>query len=354
MHDSQQLNTPAGVDREKLLAWLDEQGVEAGPVGSFVELGGGTQNIILRFNRGRRNFVLRRPSLHPRPEANQTMVREATILKALADTDVPHPKLIAACADPDVLGSAFYVMEAVDGFCAPETMPAFHLASPRVRYEMSLNLAESAARLGSVDYTAVGLASFGKSEGFLERQTGRWRSQLESYEQHQGWSGPKALGGVDKIQTWLDDHIPSAGYRAGILHGDFHIANMLFRFDSADVAAIIDWELATIGDPLLDLGWLLATWPDENGQLPDPGIAVQGQSDFARPAELIRHYGQFVDRDMAVMPWYVVLACFKLGIILEGTYARASAGLAPEAIGLRLHHTALRLFERAQQWMASA
>jgi aminoglycoside phosphotransferase (APT) family kinase protein len=331
---------------------MDGAGLESGPISDTTLLGGGTQNIILKFSRGTSQFVLRRPPPYLRANSNQTMLREAEVLKALAGTNVPHPGLIAACADTEVLGAAFYLMEPITGFYAPGGLPALHAGDADIRHRMGLAVVEGAAALGAVDYIKAGLSGFGKPDGFLERQTSRWRSQLESYSEHAGWPGPSGLPGVKAVEKWLADNIPSSGYKAGILHGDYHIANVLFRYDGPGLAAIIDWELATIGDPLLDLGWLLATWPDEDGDMPDPKIAVTPWEGFPNQAELIAHYARCSTRDLTAVSWYAVLACYKLGILLEGTYARACAGKAPAETGERLHGACVRLFQRAQRWIA--
>jgi aminoglycoside phosphotransferase (APT) family kinase protein len=339
------------IDWPRLEAWMDARGLEAGAIGDARPLSGGTQNIIVHFRRGGSEFVLRRPSRHPRANSNQTMVREAEVLAALAGSAVPHPRLIAACADPEVLGATFYLMEPVKGFLAPAGLPPLHAQSADVRRNMGLALAEGAAALARVDYLKAGLERFGRPEGFLERQTGRWRAQLESYSEHAGWPGPVDFPSLDAVQRWLEDNLPASVYRPGVIHGDFHIANVLFRYDGPQLAAIVDWELATIGDPMLDLGWIVATWPDEAGQQPDPEIAVAPWDGFPAAEELIAHYGRCTGRDMSAVAWFVVLACYKLGILLEGTHARACAGKAPPEMGRRLHSSSVLLFERALTWM---
>jgi aminoglycoside phosphotransferase (APT) family kinase protein len=220
---------------------------------------------------------------------------------------------------------------------------------------MGLALVDGIVALGRVDYRAVGLADFGKPEGFLARQPGRWLSQLEGYRASPGWAGPQGLPGVEQVAAWLQRHVP-ASFQPGIMHGDFHLANVMFRHESGELAAIVDWELATIGDPLLDLGWLLATWPESRG--PESGnaeawsVSVQPWHGFPTAEELVAHYRAQAGRDTSALAWYAVLACFKLAIILEGTHARAAAGAAPCETGDRLHAHAVGLFERAGRWIA--
>jgi aminoglycoside phosphotransferase (APT) family kinase protein len=335
---------PALVDLERLDAWMDAQSLPRGEIEDVERLEGGTQNVLLRFTRGGRCFVLRRPPPHLRKNSNETMRREARVLAALAGTDVPHPALIAACPETDVLGASFYLMEPVEGFNPTRGLPEPHRSDPAMRHAMGLDLVDAIAALGRVDHVAVGLQDFGRPKGYLERQVERWRAQLASYAEHDGYPGPQ-IPGVERVACWLDDHRPD-DWQPGILHGDYHLANVMYRPDGPEIAAIVDWELCTIGDPLLDLGWLLATWPDADAS-PMASIGVQPWQGFPTAEELVERYRAGTSRDLSRIGWYAVLACYKLGIILEGTHARAFSGKAPKPTGDALHATTLGLFERA-------
>ncbi|WP_328363472.1 phosphotransferase family protein [Mycobacterium sp. NBC_00419] len=324
---------------------MSEHGLGDGPIENVTEIVGGTQNVMLRFRRSGREYVFRRGPRHLRPISNKVILRETRVLSALADSDVPHPHLIAVCEDTSVLGDAvFYLMEPVDGFNAGAGLPALHAGDADIRREMGLSMAEAVARLGAVDHVAVGLADFGKADGFLDRQVPRWLSELESYSGFDNYSGPE-IGNVDSVATWLQQNQP-AQWKPGIMHGDYHAANVMFSPTGPDVVAIVDWEMCTIGDPLLDLGWMLATWyaPGHDSVLTN---VLMETGDLATPDELIERYAHNTTRDLTGIDWYTVLACFKLGIILEGSNARAAAGLAPKEIGDRLHIATVRLFERA-------
>ena len=339
----------AGVDLAAVAAWMDGQGLGDGPIEDAVLLAGGTQNILLKFTRAGRTYVLRRPPPRLRANSNETMRREARVLAAIAGTDVPHPALIAACPGEDVIGAAFYLMEPVDGFNPTTGLPPLHAGSESVRRRMGLSLVEGIAALGALDYRERGLEGLGKPDNYLERQVARWKAQLESYHEFAGWTGPGEIPGVDRVATWLDANRPST-FQPGIIHGDYHLANVMYRHDSGDLAAIVDWELTTIGDPLLDLGWLMATWPE--GADPDPAnVSVRPWRGFPTADELVEHYRPRTTRDLSAIEWYAVLACYKLGIILEGTHARAGAGKAPKAVGDRLHAQTVGLFERALRWI---
>ena len=334
-----------GVSIDSLIAWMDGQGLGIGPIVDVRVLAGGTQNVLLRFTRAGCDYVLRRPPLHPRANSNETMRREARVLRALAATDVPHPALIAVCGDETVLGAAFYLMAPVEGFNPVGQLPEPHAGSRAMRHAMGLALVDGIAALGRVDYRAVGLEGFGKPDRFLERQVARWSGQLASYAEMPGWPGACGLPAVERVAAWLEANRP-AGFVPGIMHGDYHLANVMYRNDGPELAAIVDWELATIGDPLLDLGWVLATWPDgADGAVST--VAVTPWQGFPTPAELVARYAAGSEREVAATEWYHALACYKLGILLEGTFARACAGKAPRETGDKLHARAVVLLDRA-------
>jgi aminoglycoside phosphotransferase (APT) family kinase protein len=337
------------VDAPRLEQWMDSQGLGAGPVVDLEGLKGGTQNVLVRFKRDEREYVLRRPSRHPRPESNATMLREAQVLAALRGTDVPHPQLIAACDDVDVLGCAFYLMEAVSGFNPTVAVPYPHAGDPTLRHRLGLAMADGAASLAGIDPFAVGLGRLGKLDGYLERQVRRWSAQLESNRQHASWPGPQTLPGIGALADWLTAHRPGA-FVPGIVHGDYHLANVLVCNDSAELAAIVDWELVTLGDPLLDLGWLLATWPDRDGHSP-VDLVPQPWSGFPQASELVARYALISQRDLAGLRWHSILACYKLAVVLEGTHARSCSEQTSRENGARLHAFAGRLVERGLQWV---
>jgi len=341
----------ATVDLDRLAEWMDGVDLPSGPLTGVERLAGGTQNILLRFERGGERYVLRRPPLNKRDNSDETMRREARVLAALAGSDVPHPRLIAACGDVDVLGAAFYLMEPIEGVNPTLGLPPAYRDDATWRRQLGLSMADGAAAVGAVDHVAVGLADLGRPDGYLERQVARWQRQLASYAELDGYAGPD-IPGVDQVGVWLDENRPTS-WRPGLIHGDYHLANVLVALDRPGLAAIVDWELTTIGDPLLDLGWLLATWVDDDG-VTAGAAPVSPWDGFPSAAELVARYAERSDRDLSAIGWYEVLACYKLGIILEGTHARAAAGLAPKEIGDRLHATTLGLFARARARVARA
>jgi aminoglycoside phosphotransferase (APT) family kinase protein len=321
------------VDLAALGAWMDDQGLPKGGIDKVEPVLGGTQNVMVRLERAGVPYILRRPPKHVRAKSNEVLRRETRILRALEGTGVPAPRLVAAQTETEPV---FYLMEPVDGFNPTTGLPARHQQDPAIRHRMGLEAASALATLGRVDPDR--LPGFGRPEGFLERQVPRWMRELESYGRLDGYPGPD-IPHLHETARWLEANRPRR-FTPGIMHGDYHLANLMFAHDGPRVAAIVDWEMCTIGDPLLDLGWLVATWP--SAQLQIPGLP---EAD-----ELIACYTSLSDRDHSAIGWYVVMACFKLGIVLEGTHARAFAGQAPKEIGDLLHQTTLDLFALAKAW----
>lgn len=335
------------INLERLTDWMDSQCLGDGDMYDVQPLSGGTQNIMFRFKRADREYIFRHPPEHPRPESNSVMQREGRVLAALADTGVPHPGFIAGCWDETTLGAYFFLMEPIDGFNVHQGLSDKMAGNPETPKRMGHAYVEALAALGNVDYQKVGLTDFGKPDKFLERQAGRWLKQVEGYGQVEQWDGYKELGDFNAIAKWLGDNCPT-DFKPGIIHGDCHFANVLFAEDTGDVMALIDWEMSTIGDPLLDLGWVIATWPDGS----DGAVFEAGNWSGLPPLpQLIAHYGSHSDRNLDAINWYGVLACFKLGAILEGTYARAQAGKAPMDVGRKLHKNTIQLFNKARGLM---
>lgn len=337
---------PRLIDWDRISAWLHSRG--AGPdSGRPVEvLAGGTQNILIRYTHSDRELVLRRPPLHLRKSSNAALRREIEVLGALAGVSVPHATLVDACTDESVTGYVFYVMDMVHGFNPAVVVPQRFSESRELRRDLAFHAMDVLAGMGNVDYRSVGLEEFGKPEGFLERQVPRWLRELESFGGLDGYHGVE-LPGLDRTVAWLQANRPVT-FRPGIMHGDYHLANLIFSEDDARVSAVVDWEMATIGDPLLDLGRFLATWPSEDEPIGTAGPIYRTEG-LPLADELVERYRASSELDVSAVDWYVVLACFKIGVILEGTHARSCAGLADPAVGARLHRMSQALFRRAER-----
>lgn len=334
---------PTGVDLEALVGWMDQQGLGTGPLSDVRQLAGGTQNVLLHLVRDGRPYVLRRPPVNKRRNSDETMRREARVLAALHGTPVPHPTLIARCEEVDVLGAAFYLMEPVDGYNPTTGLPPDIADDEQLQRRLGLALVDGIAELSKIDVSTPELATLGRRDGWLERQVQRWYSQLESYRQIEAYPGP-ALPHVDSVAAWLESHRPRE-WSPGLLHGDYHFANVMISHRGPELAAIVDWELTTVGDPLLDLGHLVATWP--TNQVADSPMNALNLPGLPTPADLVDRYLSISGRDDADVTWFTVLACYRLGIIIEGSHARAFAGLTSRETGEQLNRMAHSLFEQA-------
>ena len=340
------LNWPA------LQEWINAQTdiPGKGDVRSVRKLTGGSQNNLFVMERDGGSFVLRRPPRNPRKNSNATMLREARLLGALKDSEVPHARLYASCADEAVIGTAFYVMAPLEGFSPLGLLPGQYGTDPSWRAAMAREYVKAGVALGAVDYISQGLEEYGKAADWHGRQVDRWRGQLDSYAEIQGYDG-HSLPHIDEIARWLSDNVPTGG-KIGIIHGDFQFPNVMFYLNRPAISGLIDWELSTLGDPLLDLGWMLSSWceaGDPEGKEP----VCTPWDGFPSRRELVSLYGELSGRDVSPMPWYMVLACFKLAAIQEGTFARSCAGLVPVELGNMLHRYALWLLEKARQVMAT-
>ena len=308
------------VDAERLARWLDERdlpGQGAAIEARFVT--GGASNELFEIRRGEVRMALRRPPRVVPKGRNESMLREHRMLAALADTDVPHARVYAACDDPSVLGACFYLMEYVDGWSPMSTAgwPAPFDADLDARRGLAHELVDAIARLSRVDWKARGLEGFGKPEGFHERQVDRWLSHLAGFRF-------RDVPGIEAAAAWLRSYRPRA-WRPGIIHGDYGFANVMYRHGApARMAAIVDWEMTTIGDPLLDLGWVLMGWPN-----PDEPRSTMAYVDYAgMPSRegLLERYAQRSGLAVDEIDYYVILARFKIAIVLEGGYARYVKG----------------------------
>lgn len=338
-----------GLDLPAVERWMDSVGFGSGPVTNVRPVGGGTQNLMYRFERDGLGYVLRRGPRHPRPESNDALRREMTVLHALGETAVPHPRLLAGCETPDVLGdSVFFLMEPIDGINAMVDLSPTQQASAAIRHRMGLSVVDALLTLDALDPKQIGLGALGHPDGFLERQVRRWLGQLDSYRR-MGYSGTE-IPGVNTIADWLERHRPPAA-SPGLMHGDFHLGNLMFAPHSSEVVAIVDWEMCTVGDPLLDLGWLLAVWAEAGEKTDLMGSRLAEAGGIATPDELIAHYATSSTRSLEHLDWYRVLACFNFGIVLEGTYVRSLAGMAAPEMGEKMHLRTLQLFQRAHQFI---
>ena len=337
--DAQQLPTLSHDDQIALQRWVRERGLGS-TVTDVEPLTGGTQNIVVRVHVDGRPMVLRRPPLHPRPTSDKTMLREIAALRTLAGTPVPHPGFIAGCDDLDVLGVVFYLMEEIDGFNPGDSMDEAYVRNEDWRHQVGLSYAASLALLGNVAWEGSPLAELKRPGSFLERQVPQFLRLLESYR-HDRYE-PESLA-VTELAEWLESSRPSDG-KPGIMHGDPHLSNVLLRRDKPELAAFVDWEMCTVGDPLLDLGWMLICWPLDANMI-TAGAQLAALGGLASRRELLDAYLRVGGRETSNLNWYVAMACFKLGIVIEGTWSRYLVGQASREAGEQLHASAQNLID---------
>lgn len=340
-------------DAERLTAWLDAHIPQLGDGPLRIEqLHGGTSNVILTLDRGgERDMVLRRPPAVPPPGSAKSVLREARVLTALNGTPVPHPHCFGACEDAGVIGAPFYVMERVPGWAAElRDERIFHRApfdKAPCEYGIAYAMVDGLVALANVDYRAVGLEGFGKPDNFLERQVDRWEGQIRSYPALYGTEW-REIPGFAYARDWLRANLPD-DFHAGVIHGDVGTPNALFAFDRpARLTALIDWELSTIGDPLIDLAWFTGRLRDEDRPGEIGEATLYNIANFPTRQELARYYAAGTGRDLASFDFYCVLAAYKSGCILEYKVAQSAAGILPKQTGIFFDKLVRAAFARAE------
>jgi aminoglycoside phosphotransferase (APT) family kinase protein len=324
-------DTPPGVDLERLHPWFvaHVEGASADRPLRATLLKGGSSNLTYAVTDGVREWVLRRQPLgHVLPTAHD-MVREHRVQAALADTDVPVARMYAVCDDDAVNGGPFYVMERVHGRVLTSADDTAGFSDDDAR-AASTTLVEVLARLHSLDPDALGLGDFGRPDGYLERQVRRWAQQWERSKQ-------RDLPEVEELIRRLGAAVPRQG-PPGIVHGDYNFRNvMLAADDPGRLLAVFDWEMATLGDPFADLGLLLVYW-GRGTAIPrfttrGESSPVSGPQAWPTNDDLVAMYEKAGARAVEAVDFYVVLALYKLAVIIEGIYARFRQGLTVEGVG---------------------
>jgi aminoglycoside phosphotransferase (APT) family kinase protein len=291
-------------------------------------ISGGKSNLTYRVTSPAGDVVLRRPPLGNVLPTAHDMVREHTVLAALAGTDVPVPTPRHLCTDTAVLGAPFYVMDHVEGPVVREALPAGYAGTPAERTAITHGLVDTLATLHAVDPAGVGLAGFGRPEGFLARQVSRWTGQWRATAD--AVTDPDAVAGLDSLAAALGASIPDSPSGA-IVHGDFRIDNtVLDPREPGRIAAVLDWEMSTLGDPLADLGLLLVYWAEEDDpperRAVSPVRSVTTLPGFGTRDDVVRRYAERSGRDLGALPWYVAFGSFKLAVVVAGIVARHRAG----------------------------
>ncbi len=309
---------PDGIDPAPLEAWFGEQAPGVAPPLSFERIAGGHSNLTYRVSdRAGNRWALRRPPLGKRLGSAHDMGREHKVVSALGPTEVPVAPVIGLCEEESVNGAPFYVMEFVEGPVLRGLAEAEAFPDEDDRRAIGERVADTLVAIHAVDPDAVGLGDLGRKEDYVARQLHRWQGQWEK-------SKTRELPAIDRVHERLSARIPEQG-PATIVHGDYRLDNLLLA-PTGEVAAVVDWELCTLGDPLADVGLLMCYWPkpgEETRSLGEPANLAPG---FPSREELAARYAERSGRDLSQFDFYVALGYWKLAIILEGVYARYAAG----------------------------
>jgi aminoglycoside phosphotransferase (APT) family kinase protein len=311
-------SAPPGIDLDRLAAWLDGC-LPTGAGGGQPQvrlISGGRSNLTYEIVHNGRPMVLRRPPLGHVLATAHDMRREYTVLTALYPTQVPVPRTFGYCPDENVIGAPFYLMAKVDG-TVYRTAKHLEALAPEAGQALGTALADTLAALHAVEPQSVGLADFGRPDGFLGRQLRRWRKQLEA-------SYTRPLPGAEELFDRLAATEPASG-RSAIVHGDYRLDNVIVR--DGRIAAVLDWEMSTLGDPLTDLGMACVYWDGVGGFgdafPPSPGE----RPGWPSRADLVERYARHHGTGLDTLDWYIGFAYFKLAVILEGIWCRYTQGL---------------------------
>jgi aminoglycoside phosphotransferase (APT) family kinase protein len=308
---------PEGIDRAAVEAWFEANVPGAAPPLSFERISGGRSNLTFGVtDAAGHRWALRRPPLGKRLGSAHDMGREHRVVSALRNTPVPVPPVVGISEDDSVNGAPFYVMEFVDGPILRSAEDAETFPEPD-RRAIGERVVDTLVEIHAVDPGAVGLGELGRKEDYVARQLKRWHGQWEK-------SKTRELAVVDEVHARLASSIPAQG-PATIVHGDYRLDNMILS-PAGEVAAVVDWELCTLGDPLADVGLLLVYWSepgDEFMPLFAPATIAPG---FPSRADVRARYAELSGRDLTEIDFFVALGYWKLAIILEGVYARYSGG----------------------------
>ena len=324
---------PPGLDPDALGAWFAAAVPGAGPRLRAVLIAGGKSNLTYVVSDGEQEWIVRRPPLGHVLATAHDMAREYRVMSALQETAVPVPRTYALCRDTEVLGAEFYVMERCVGTPYRRAAQLAALGEERTR-TISERLVDTMAALHAVEPGSVGLGDFGRPEGFLARQVARWKKQLDA-------SHTRDLPAAEELYRLLAANVP-ADSAAGIVHGDFRLDNVLVD-DEDRVTAVLDWEMATLGDPLTDLA-LMLTYHRLGAGAGDGSESVSNVSaapGFLDERGVIERYAQGSERDLSAFGFYLGLAAFKLAAILEGIHYRylngQTVGAGFDQIGDAIH-----------------
>ncbi len=334
---------PKLVDEDALARFLNEHFHGSADLVVQRHRAGHSNETFIVLRGGMQEMVLRRPPLGAFLPSAHDVAREFRVMQALDRTPVRVPQALCLSEDESIIGAPFYLMERVQGIVIRDRVPdAF---SEKDRRKIGRELVDALVELHAVDPASCGLDTFGKPSGYLERQLRRWTGQLELTLPF-----TRPLPDLERVGEWLRDNRPESPPTT-IVHGDYKLDNVMFAPQPPPrLMAILDWEMSTLGDPLADVGWMASFWLDPEDASDDllaRQASVTQQPGFMRRAELVERYEQATGRDTSGLDWYVVLAIWKLAILLEGSYARHLAGMTDDPFFAHMETGVPRLAQRA-------
>ena len=341
------------VDPVRLGRWLDEAGLPGEGAPEVERITTGHSNEVFAVRRGGAEWVLRRPPRTPISPTAHDMAREFQLLSALRAYNalavdmgrVPVPIPEAICFSSDAIGAPAYLMERLDGVVVREAMPSIFVSDPAAPTAIAHSLIDLLVTIHSVDWRAAGLGEFGRPDGYLTRQVPRWTGQLDRYR-------TRSLPEVDEAASWLASHTPEM-QSPTIIHGDYKLDNVMFApYLPVSPLAVLDWEQATIGDPLVDMGWLLGLWcdPGDSPVFGGANAALLGHGVVPTRAQMSARYAAASGRDLSHLDFYCVLGLFKLACVMEGSYARFKNGTSDDALFSFLEEGVPALARRALEF----
>ncbi len=328
-------------DREALRAWLAAR-FGTGQMRLSRALGG-QSNPTWFLDYGPRRLVLRKKPSGPILKGAHAVEREYRVLSALADTPLPVPRPVALEEAEAVIGTPFYLMERIDGRVFDDA--ALPGMAPAERRAIYLAMAETLATLHRIDPAAVGLADFGRSHGYFERQFRRWGTQMDASP------GPLPAE-LAELRAAIGAGLPEDDGRGTIVHGDFRLGNLIVHPDRPEVSGVLDWELSTLGHPLADLGFCCMPWrttPEEYGGIRGLGPEVEG---IPTEAEFVAHYAAHNPAAGQLVPFHVAFALFRFAVIFVGIADRARTGTAADPAAARLAPLAGAFAQRGLEALA--
>lgn len=313
-------------DVKALSIWLDQQlgdsvAIEVAPI-----RGGGSCELF-EIKRGTQHLVLRRAPVTAVSSTAHNVLREYRIIASMQDSQVRVPKVYACCEDNSVAGAAFYIMEYIDGEVIRRKLPPVYLEDPAQQSSIGEQLIDALVELHGFDWQNSAMVELSRPDKFLSRQVDRWLSQYQEYQYPD--DQPRDLPGINKVATWLSANQPPAGELA-VMHGDYKIDNTMMSKDLPPrVLRIVDFEMTTVGDPLIDLAWAMIFWPEEGNLIAIAAPGTEGGLDARycqSPQQLVQRYADKTGCDLAHFQWYQAFAAWKLGIVLEASYAKFLKG----------------------------